>query len=205
LKSLGEASAYCYTPSIFLRNSTSLVKRRLHATANMASEGGGDANDPPLPSCPEAVRKQEEGRDHAKLPFCGTLSDKARKHMPLFLDKYWLQMLSCLWIRLIPASALDSAELGVEICVKARRFWSYVVQAHNLFLGIDNRRNAKVHYTIAYTKHEAGDMAGAIVSVREAVRISTNHGATDASTQAAVDLLRILEGRAFRKLQESDR
>ena len=38
-------------------------------------------------------------------------------------------MLSCLWIRLIPALA----ELGVEICVKARRFWSYVVQAHNLY------------------------------------------------------------------------
>jgi hypothetical protein len=59
----------------------------------------------------------------------------ARTVTPLFFDKYWLQMLSCLWnlvwIRLIPA--LADPELGVEICGKARRFWSYVIQAHNLY------------------------------------------------------------------------
>ena len=53
----------------------------------MAS-AGGNANDPPLPSCPEAARKQEKGRDLAKLPFCGTLTQKA--NTTPFIMKHFL-------------------------------------------------------------------------------------------------------------------
>jgi hypothetical protein len=37
-------------------------------------------------------------------------------------------------------------------------------------------------------------MAGALASAREAVRVYNKHGITDATSQAAVDLLRKLEG-----------
>ena len=60
-------------------------------------------------------------------------------------------------------------------------------------LGIDNRQIAKVHSRIALAKYESGDMAGALASVREAVRIFNDHGVTDATSQEAVDLLRELE------------
>ena len=63
-------------------------------------------------------------------------------------------------------------------------------------LGIDNRQNAFVLYNIACVKHISGDMAGALESAREAVRIYTKHGVTDAASQEAVDLLRELEGLA---------
>ena len=63
-------------------------------------------------------------------------------------------------------------------------------------LGIDNRKNARVHYHIAFASCKSGDMAGALASAREAVRIFNNHGITDATSQAAVDLLRKLEGGA---------
>jgi len=45
-------------------------------------------------------------------------------------------------------------------------------------------------------KHDSGDMAGALESAKEAVRIFNNHGITNATSQAAVDLLRGLEGGA---------
>ena len=60
-------------------------------------------------------------------------------------------------------------------------------------LGIDNRQNAEVHYSIALAKRDSIDMGGALASVREAVRIFTKHGVTDSVSQAAVDLLRELE------------
>jgi hypothetical protein len=45
-------------------------------------------------------------------------------------------------------------------------------------------------------KHDSGDMAGALESAKEAVRIFNNHGITNATSQAAVDLLQGLEGGA---------
>ena len=63
-------------------------------------------------------------------------------------------------------------------------------------LGIDNRKNARVHSRIALAKYQAGDMAGALASAREAVRIFNKHGVTDATSQAAINLLRGLEGGA---------
>ena len=45
-------------------------------------------------------------------------------------------------------------------------------------------------------KHDSGDMAGALASAREAVRIFNNHDINNATSQAAVDLLRELEGGA---------
>ena len=63
-------------------------------------------------------------------------------------------------------------------------------------LGIDNRQNPRMYHCIAFVKHKAGDMAGALASAREAVRISNKHGVTDAASQKAVDLLRHLEGGA---------
>jgi tetratricopeptide (TPR) repeat protein len=63
-------------------------------------------------------------------------------------------------------------------------------------LGIDNIQNAQAHYQIAFASSIAGDRAGALASAREAVRIFNKHGVTDAQSQGAVDLLRILEGGA---------
>src|SRR6056300_1751743 len=63
-------------------------------------------------------------------------------------------------------------------------------------LGIDNIQNAQAHYHIALASSIAGDRAGALASAREAVRIFNKHGVTDAQSQGAVDLLRILEGGA---------
>jgi tetratricopeptide (TPR) repeat protein len=63
-------------------------------------------------------------------------------------------------------------------------------------LGIDNRENAKVYHHIAFVKHDSGDMAGALASAREAVRIFNNHDINNATSLAAVDLLRGLEGGA---------
>jgi tetratricopeptide (TPR) repeat protein len=64
-------------------------------------------------------------------------------------------------------------------------------------LGIDNRENAQAHYHIALASSIAGDMARALASAREAVRIFNKHGVTDSIiSQKAVDLLRHLEGMA---------
>jgi hypothetical protein len=53
-----------------------------------------------------------------------------------------------------------------------------------------------VHYCTAFAKHNSGDMAGALESARESVRIYNANGVTDAMSQAAADLLHRLEGGA---------
>ena len=63
-------------------------------------------------------------------------------------------------------------------------------------LGVDNRQTAEVHCRIALAKYKSGDMAGALASAREYVRIFTKHGITDAVSQATVHMLRDLEGGA---------
>ena len=60
-------------------------------------------------------------------------------------------------------------------------------------LGIDNGQNAQGNYGTALAKLKSGDMTGALASAKEAVRIFTKHGITDAVSQQAVDLLRDLE------------
>ena len=61
-------------------------------------------------------------------------------------------------------------------------------------LGVDSRESADVYYNIARTKQQSGDVAGAVESARESVRIYTKLGITDEWSQAAADLSRKLEG-----------
>jgi len=51
-----------------------------------------------------------------------------------------------------------------------------------------------VHSNIALAKFNTDDVAGALESAREAVRIYNKHGFEDSESQGAVDLLRELEG-----------
>ena len=79
---------------------------------------------------------------------------------------------------------------------EALEMYDKAISIFTLALGIDNRRNARAHHCIALAKLQSGDMAGALASAREAVRIFNNNAVTDATSQAAVDLLRKLEGGA---------
>jgi hypothetical protein len=58
---------------------------------------------------------------------------------------------------------------------------------------IIGRQSANVHYHMALTKEESGNVEGALESARESVSISTMLGITDKTSQDAADLLRGLE------------
>ena len=61
-------------------------------------------------------------------------------------------------------------------------------------LGVDNKMNSIMQYYIALTKLKSGDVAGALESARECVRIYDKLGITDESSQNAVDMAMRLEG-----------
>ena len=61
-------------------------------------------------------------------------------------------------------------------------------------LGVDSNKNADVHYNIALAKYESGDVAGALESARESVRIYEKLGITDEYSQYAGDMVMRLEG-----------
>jgi len=61
-------------------------------------------------------------------------------------------------------------------------------------LGVDNKQNAIMHYHIAVAKDKSGDVAGALESARECVRIYDKLGITDEYSQKAGDMVMRLEG-----------
>jgi tetratricopeptide (TPR) repeat protein len=61
-------------------------------------------------------------------------------------------------------------------------------------LGVDHERIAHVHGSIAVAKRETGDVAGALESARECVRIYDKLGMTNTISQLAGDMLMELEG-----------
>jgi tetratricopeptide (TPR) repeat protein len=61
-------------------------------------------------------------------------------------------------------------------------------------LGVDNKDNAVAHWSIALAKCESGDLAGALESARECVRIYDKHGITDEYSRYAGDMVMKLEG-----------
>jgi hypothetical protein len=61
-------------------------------------------------------------------------------------------------------------------------------------LGVDNEKNAGVHFIIAIAKREKGDVAGALESARECVRIYDKLGITNKVSHAG-DMLVALYGR----------
>jgi len=65
-------------------------------------------------------------------------------------------------------------------------------------LGVDNRGNAHVHKRIARAKYVTGDVAGALESARESVRIYDKLCITDEAWRGAVemvdDMVMFLEG-----------
>jgi tetratricopeptide (TPR) repeat protein len=66
--------------------------------------------------------------------------------------------------------------------------------AYTRALGVDNERNAAVHLSIAIAKRENGDVAGALESARECVRIYDKLGTTNTLSQYAGDMLAALDG-----------
>jgi tetratricopeptide (TPR) repeat protein len=60
-------------------------------------------------------------------------------------------------------------------------------------LGIDSRHSARVHCNIAISKSKSGDIAGALESAKESVRIHTKLGVDDSTSQKAAEFLRELE------------
>ena len=76
---------------------------------------------------------------------------------------------------------------GLEVYEEALGIYT---RAH----GVDSRQCASVHYLIAEAKRDSGDVAGALDSIREAVRINTMHGVNDSISLQAANLLRQLEG-----------
>lgn len=67
------------------------------------------------------------------------------------------------------------------------------LEAYNNALGIDCENTAKIHLNIALTKHSLGDMAGALKSAKESLRINTMHGVIEGIHKTA-RLVRELEG-----------
>jgi hypothetical protein len=62
-------------------------------------------------------------------------------------------------------------------------------------LGVDNENIACVHWSIALAKRKTGDVAGALESATECVRIYDKLGITNPVSQRARDMLMGLEGR----------
>jgi tetratricopeptide (TPR) repeat protein len=62
-------------------------------------------------------------------------------------------------------------------------------------LGVDNKNIADVHWNIALAKRATGDVAGALESAMESVRIYDKLGITNTILQRAGDMLMGLEGR----------
>ena len=60
--------------------------------------------------------------------------------------------------------------------------------------GDDSKHIVDMHYSIALAKDKSGDVAGALESARECVRIYDKHGITDEHSQNAGDMVMRLEG-----------
>jgi tetratricopeptide (TPR) repeat protein len=77
---------------------------------------------------------------------------------------------------------------------EAVEVWEEALGVHTRAFGVDNKNNADVHYNIAVAKRETGDVARALESVRESVRIYDKLGITNTASTRARDMLMGLEG-----------
>ena len=92
------------------------------------------------------------------------------------------------------------SSIGVALCGQGKHdeaveVYEEALGVYTRALGVDNERNADVHWNIALAKREAGDVAGALESARECVRIYDKLGITDTISQRAGDMLMGLDGR----------
>jgi hypothetical protein len=70
-----------------------------------------------------------------------------------------------------------------------------VIGVYTRSFGVDNKHIAYVQYHTALAKHKSGDVAGALESARECVRIYDKLGITNEYSQiAAGDMVMRLEG-----------
>jgi tetratricopeptide (TPR) repeat protein len=79
---------------------------------------------------------------------------------------------------------------------EALELYEEALAVYTRALGIDNHANAGVYYSMAKGKLASGDVAGAIASARECVRIYAKLGIDNEYSQAAATILRRLEGGA---------
>jgi tetratricopeptide (TPR) repeat protein len=77
---------------------------------------------------------------------------------------------------------------------EAVEVWEEALGVCTRALGVDNENIAHVHCSVAEAKRETGDVAGALESARECVRIYDKLGITNTFSQRARDMLMGLEG-----------
>jgi len=92
--------------------------------------------------------------------------------------------LSCIGVAFYGQSKHDEA---VEVYEEALGVYTRALE-------VDNEKIADVHWSVAVAKRETGDVAGALESAREVVRIHDKLGMTNSVSQLAGDMVMRLEG-----------
>jgi len=77
---------------------------------------------------------------------------------------------------------------------EAVQMYEEAIGVYTRALGVDNKIIADGQYNIALAKVKSGDVAGALESARECVRIYEKLGITDEYSQKAGDMAMRLEG-----------
>ena len=81
---------------------------------------------------------------------------------------------------------------------EAMEMYGKALATYDRALGVDNMDSADVYHNIAITKKRSGDVAGALESAREPVRIYTKLGINSQTSQDAANLVKELEARSMR-------